>query len=357
MSAVRNKRVLSLNLHGLGDFVISLPVLSELARAGCGPITGLVWPALQEVAACVPALDRVVPLPRDRENEPELSAFVREVAGDRGFDLLLDFSFQPRAGRIAAAVAAPRTVGFGIDQQEHPCYTDSIPNLDRELRLHRNLRIPGLLGLKAPGRPDFPVRVPEASARRVESLLASSGVDLAHSRPVAVHPGSGVRRRNWPPERFAALADRIAVHTGEPVLLLGGRGRTYDGTDESEVAAGVEAAMSGSPVNLAGMLTLPELVCLLARCSLFVGNNSGPAHLACSVAGVPCLLVWAPRNERLWMPYGAPVELVVAETHCSRDCLLNKCEDIQYCLARIGPDEVFERYLKTLAPAAAGGRA
>ena len=357
MSTLRNKSILSLNLHGLGDFVISLPVLNELARAGCESITSLVWPSLKDIAGCVPSIDRVLPLPKARENRPELSEFVREAAGTRGFDLMLDFSFLPRAAWIAETAAAPRTIGFGIDPAEYPCYTDSIPNLDGELRVQRNLRLLELLGTAVPEKPDFSLRIPAPGAHQVDSLLESEGIDLRRSRPIALHPGSGLRHRNWPPERFAEIADRLARHTGETVLILGGRGRTYDGTDEGEVAAEVEAAMHRRSVNLAGMLSLSELTHLLSRCSLFVGNNSGPAHLAASVAGVSALLIWAPRNEKLWRPFGESVELVVADTHCSEDCLLNKCENIQYCLGLISADEVFEHYLKTLAPAAYGGRA
>jgi len=231
MSTVRNKRILALNLQGLGDFVISLPVLNELARAGCESITSLVWPSLEDIAKSAPAIDRVLPLPKASENKPELDDFVREAAGRRGFDLVLDFSFLPRAAWIAETVAAPRTIGFGIDPADYPCYTDSIPNLSGELRLYRNLHILELLGLKVPDAPDFSIRIPEPSRRRVDSLLESFGIKLQRSRPIALHPGSGVRKRNWPSGRFAELADRLAKRTGEPVSILGGRGHTNVGTD------------------------------------------------------------------------------------------------------------------------------
>jgi len=357
MSAAVDKRILSLNLHGLGDFIISLPVFSELARAGCESITSLVWPALEDIAACVPSIKRAVPLPKTRENPPELGDFVRQLAGSRGFDLVLDFSFLPRAAWIAETAAAPRAVGFGIELAKYPCYTESIANLPEEPRLQRNLRLLELLGLSVPQTPDFSIRTPQRLAGRVDLMLESFGIDLRRSRPIALHPGSGVRRRNWPAARFAEIADRISRHTGEPVLLLGGKGRTYDGTDEAEVVTEVEAAMRGPSLNLAGRFSLPELAHLLSRCGLFLGNNSGPAHLAVSVAEVPSLLIWAPRNEKLWRPCGeSSVELVLPETHCSEDCLLNKCDNIQYCLGTISVEDVFEHYLKTLAPAASGGR-
>ncbi|MEA2062305.1 MAG: glycosyltransferase family 9 protein [Gemmatimonadota bacterium] len=363
MHTHKTKRLLSLNLHGLGDFIISLPVLNEIARSHLvESVTSLVWPALEEIASCAPAIDRVLPLPRALENQPELGDFIRAASGPDGFDIVLDFSFLPRSAWIAETACAGRTIGFGIDLEKYgpSGYTDSIPNLDGELRIHRNLQVLETLGLPFSGGLDFSVNIPVPMAREVESLLEAQGLDLRTCRPIALHPGSGVRSRNWAPERFAGLADRLAAHLDEPVLLLGGKERTYDGTNEKTLAGEVEQAMQHSAFNLAGQLSLPQIASLLSHCSLFVGNNSGPAHLAASVTNVPCLLIWAPRNEKLWRPVGAPVELVTAEPDCSRRCSLNQCDHLQHCLDRITVDEAFERFIQGLAPAlplvSSGGR-
>ena len=98
---------------------------------------------------------------------------------------------------------------------------------------------------------------------------------------------------------------------------------------------------------------------LLKRCSLFVGNNSGPAHLAATLAGAPVLLAWAPRNEKVWRPWGSEVVLATAEPDCAEDCLLNRCAEIRECVELITVDKMFDNYLATIgAPekiAASGG--
>jgi len=351
MSSTGKKRVFSLNLHGLGDFIMSMPVLKALKQNGCyDGITVMVWPAVEEFARSVPFIDEVIALPKDKEQDPALSDFIRELTPKGGFNLVLDFSFMPRAGIITKAASAKRTMGFGIDLQTCPWYTDSVPNHPQEHRLQRNYHLLELLGIKLPERPDFTVTVSGKTRLRVDRLLAERGIDLEREHPIALHPGSGVSRRNWAPERFALLADMLTEHTGERVILLGGRNRTYDGCDESALAARVEAHMQRPVVNLAGCLSLPELVLLLGRCSLFVGNNSGPAHLAAAVARTPCLLVWAPRNEKLWRPVGAKVEIVFAESFCSEHCPLNQCTNMQYCLGLISASDVFERYIQAFAP-------
>ena len=357
---LKNSRILSLNLGGLGDLITTLPVLNALTNAGAS-VTSLVWPALEELALCVPCIDTVLGLTREQENDPKLSELISGLAGTRGFDLVLDFAFQPRAGIITRAAGGRRTIGFNIDRKACPWYTANFPNLPDEHRLERNLKLLDYLGLARPAVPDFPMTFSGRALARLEDLLESQGIFLRRDRPIALHPGSGVSKRNWLAERFAALADRLAAHTGRRVLLLGGRGRTYDGTDESELVRSVQNTMRGAAINLAGELSLPELACLLRYCSLFVGNNSGPAHLAATIARAPALLVWAPRNEKIWRPLGPKVELVYAETFCRDDCLLNRCDNIQYCLNLISVEEVFERYLSAFAaeealPQAAGGR-
>ncbi|MFH1069799.1 MAG: glycosyltransferase family 9 protein [Candidatus Glassbacteria bacterium] len=349
MEAFRYSKVLILNLGGLGDFITAMPVSAALKESGAESVTSLVWPALEEFARVVPAIDRVAVLPRDKENDPELTRFVLDLAGGDKFDLVLDFAFQPRAGIITRAAGGRRTLGFALDPRRYPWYTDILPNLPGQLRLDRNLNLPGHLGLPRPLRPDFSVRIPEAARLRVEKLLERHGLCLSCDRPVAVHPGSGVTKRNWPAERFARLADKIAESSCRPLVLLGGQRLTYDGRDETELARRVQGLMRTPAVNLAGVLDLAELTFLLQECSLFVGNNSGPAHLAATVAGTPALLIWAPRNEVRWRPWGAKVELVYAPVHCSENCLMNDCGRIEYCLNLITVEQAFDRFTRVFA--------
>jgi ADP-heptose:LPS heptosyltransferase len=322
-----------------------MPVAAALKESGAESVTSLVWPALEEFARIVPTLDRVAVLPKDRENDPELTRFVLELAGEEKFDLVLDFAFQPRAGIITRAAGGRRTLGFALDSRQHPWYTDSLPNLPGQLRLERNLDLLAHLGLSRPVRPDFSVCIPEATRLRVKKLLERHDLCLSCDRAIAVHPGSGISRRNWPAERFARLADKIADSSCRPLILLGGQRLTYDGRDETELARRVEGMMHTRVVNLAGELDLAELTFLLQACSLYVGNNSGPAHLAATVAGTPTLLVWAPRNESRWRPWGVKVELVYAPVDCSENCPMNECDRIEYCLNRITVEQVFNRFI------------
>ncbi len=107
----------------------------------------------------------------------------------------------------------------------------------------------------------------------------------------ALHPGSGSAKKNWPRERFFELAEGL-IERGVKIAWILGPAET-----------GMEVPPRGERWNT---LPLPVLAARLARCRLYVGNDSGVTHLA-AATGCPTValfgesdpLVWAPRGERV----------------------------------------------------------
>ena len=110
----------------------------------------------------------------------------------------------------------------------------------------------------------------------------------------------------WPADRFVAL-----FHALEP-LLPGARAVIFagPGAGERAMAAPVLAALPGA-VDLAGCLSLPEAAACLARCRLFVGNDSGLMHLA-AAAGTPTLGLFGPTPASEYAPAGRRAAAVEA---------------------------------------------
>jgi heptosyltransferase-3 len=125
---------------------------------------------------------------------------------------------------------------------------------------------------------------------------------LVDRRVLALHPGSGGPRKCWPPERYAALARRFLVQ-GWRVLLVEGP------ADETAVAQVQRARQEDASrqndqrVERFSNLALPHLAALLARATLFVGNDSGVSHLSAAV-GAPTLALFGPTDPTLWAPRG-----------------------------------------------------
>lgn len=146
------------------------------------------------------------------------------------------------------------------------------------------------------GRAEPFLAVPESMRFRgrwwIESHLGS------RERPLAVHPGSGGRRKCWPAERFA----EAAAGWGRPLVLL-------EGPADREAAEAFLAAVHGPAVTRAAGLDLSLVASLISACAAFLGNDSGVSHLAAAL-GVPTVAVFGPTDPAVWAPRGRDVRVV-----------------------------------------------
>jgi heptosyltransferase III len=115
------------------------------------------------------------------------------------------------------------------------------------------------------------------------------------ARPIAVHPGSGSARKNWPAERWEALVEVLAP---EPVLVVLG--------EAEEAIAPRWRALAGGRIDLVDSRSLPEVAAALAGCRVFIGHDTGVGHLAAAL-GVPCVLLFGPTDPATWAPPGPGV--------------------------------------------------
>jgi len=115
-------------------------------------------------------------------------------------------------------------------------------------------------------------------------------------RTVALHPGSGSLKKNWPIERFEGLAERLAARGLEPLWVSG----------PVEEEAGVQVPDQG---RVARLPDLCDLASTLAGCALYVGNDSGVSHLA-AAAGCPTVALFGPTDPAVWAPRGPEVSVV-----------------------------------------------
>jgi heptosyltransferase-2 len=111
---------------------------------------------------------------------------------------------------------------------------------------------------------------------------------------IALHPGSGSDRKNWPEERWAELLGHVVNFTGFNLLLVGGEA-------EGGRLQRLAAALPPARFRVAQNLPLAELARLLANCQAFIGHDSGISHLAAAV-GLPGLVLWADTVEGIWRP-------------------------------------------------------
>lgn len=140
---------------------------------------------------------------------------------------------------------------------------------------------------------------PSAADRAAAAALLGEG----GARLVAMHPGSGSAKKNWPIEKWAELGRRFGAE-GARIVLIGGE------ADHGRIEQ-LTAEWERLPVVVARDLALPVLAAVLERCALFVGHDSGISHLAAAV-GTPCRLLFGPTDPEVWAPANAAVQVIRA---------------------------------------------
>jgi ADP-heptose:LPS heptosyltransferase len=175
--------------------------------------------------------------------------------------------------------------------------------------------------------------LPEALARLFE-------------RPVAcVHPGAGNEMKQWPEQHFIALIELLMTEAGVNVVLVGG-------ADEIEIGDRIMSALNrpAGVGSVIGELSLAALTALLSRCALYVGNDSGPKHIAAAV-GIPTVGIHSGTVDPTeWGPMGPQAVAIARQMSCS-PCYLNRLSDCVRglaCIRQIDPAVVFAACCKFL---------
>jgi heptosyltransferase-2 len=119
---------------------------------------------------------------------------------------------------------------------------------------------------------------------------------------IALHPGSGSERKNWPEENWIRLIQHLHMATRFNFLLVGG---------EAEVGRlrRLSAVFRPDRLALAQSLSLVELARRLQTCLGFIGHDSGISHLAAAL-GLPALILWGETNETVWGPRGKRITVL-----------------------------------------------
>lgn len=137
-------------------------------------------------------------------------------------------------------------------------------------------------------------------------VLKKIGLTGSRTPPLlAVHPGSGSRKKNWPLENFLSLAGRLQREKGfQPFFMLG--------PVEEEIRPGSAGLIGGRGFPVIRGIPLTVLAGVLSRAAAYLGNNSGITHLASSL-NLPTLALYGPTDPRLWGPVGRKTVIVRAE--------------------------------------------
>jgi ADP-heptose:LPS heptosyltransferase len=159
---------------------------------------------------------------------------------------------------------------------------------------------------------------------------------------VVMHPGARASSRRWAPHRFAAVADYLIDALAARVVISGS-------AQDALVACDVLSTMKHEPLDVVGRTSLGGLAALIAQADLFIGNDSGPAHLAAAV-GAKSIVIFGPEDPARWAALEPDSQAVIrCEVPCS-PCHLAVCPIDHRCMTRVDVMTVSRAAMRLLLP-------
>jgi heptosyltransferase-2 len=324
--------VLVLRYSALGDVVLATSVLAPLRARFPG--ARIEWVTAAPYAPLLEGLPEVAAVHRlAREGPDAAGALARRLRGR--FDLAVDLQNKLRSARVARA-AAPRRIAFRrrTAGQALRALLGRDPPIVRAHQTVLYAEALAPLGIGPPG----PLRVAVSEEARARAAEALRGVD----RPfVAIAPGASRATKRWAPDRFAAVADALALE-GYAVVLAAGPG-------DGEAVAGFRAAVRAPVAADLSALPVEGLAAAIARARLLVACDSGPVHLATAL-GTPAVAIFGPTSPARWGPPapGRAVALPIACAPCSNHGAERCPERHHRCLGDLAPEAVLGAARETL---------
>lgn len=300
-----NLAILVIRGGAIGDFILTLPVLSALrSRFPRARLEVLGYPHIAGLALAGGLADAVRPVEARslaRMFAPNCPVPAELADYFAGFDLILSYLydlgdvFQQNVSSCTAArfIPAPHRPNETDGRHATEVFLEPLAPLgirDADPIPRLNLAQPA-----APGGASAAGRCAEGGAAAVGS---------AKPRWLALHPGSGSERKNWPEAKWAALLPELAGACDWGLLLVGGEA-------EGDRLARLARFWPADRIEVAKSLPLVNLARRLSRCGLFVGHDSGITHLAAAL-GLPVLALWGETQAAIWRPLAGTVQLLEA---------------------------------------------
>jgi lipopolysaccharide heptosyltransferase II len=327
-------KVLVVRLRSIGDTVLTTPSLFALKRfLPHVQIDILLENWVSPVLSGFQFVNNVIRL--DRSSVPSRARVARELRAAR-YDVAYNLHGGTTATFLTRASGATHRVGYASYQYSrlHNHLAPSPLTLwgrDKTHSVEQQLALLGWTGVPVTDRPSTQLGLTPEAITSVTNRLEVAGVEKA--KPFAlVHPAAAFATKQWAADKFARVVEGLAAR-GISSLALVGPGQT---------ATGQELVRSSAvPIVVFDDLSLPEVTVLASYARLFIGNDSGIAHIAAAV-GTPSVVIFGSSNRVHWQPWARASAEVVFEDMPCQPCHGYFCEkfDQPECIVRVPVEKV-----------------
>ena len=304
------KRILVVKLDHLGDVLLATPVFSNLSQAYpdaelhalAGTWSRVVLEKHPDVNKVLeynsPAFCRTGPPTSFKQTFQLYRALRRQK-----YDLIVELRNDWRIVCFSLLRVAPKRLDRATLQVTNKLGFAQFTGIHETTR---NLDVLDKAGIPTP------IKTTTFSLTAEEKKWASNFLTahpLGEERPlIAIHPGSPIPLKRWMPERYAELADWLIARKRAKILFVGVEA-------EMPIITEIQELMQAESINIAGKTTLTQLASILHISNVFIGNDSGPMHLAAAV-GTPTIGLYGPGDPTRFGPVGTKCQAIQRKQDC-----------------------------------------
>lgn len=295
-----HKNILCIRLDNMGDVLMSQPAMRALKESVPGrKITLLTSSAGSSIAPFIAEIDEIIPfdvpwVKTDEMNGAQRLLALASVLRSREFDAAVIFTVYSQNPLPAAMLCYQAGINIVLGYcRENPYQLLSqwVPDkepLDYILHeVERQLRLVETAG-GTTSDTRLSLEIPEESRQEILDRLAAAG--LQPDEPwLVLHAGVSEEKRRYPANEYIT-ACRSLIRQGYKIVLSG------SGSERGYVDK-IAHPLSGAAINIAGKLSIAELIALIAGAPVLISNNTGPVHIAAAV-GTPVVVLYAMTNPQ-----------------------------------------------------------
>lgn len=310
-------RILLVRLDDIGDVLLATPVIRNLKEAfPDASLDMLVKSSTAEIVENHPCVDRIWTLEpfwmrTAKPSRPSVIWDLVHYLRQQRYDLALELRGNPFNILLVALSGSRWRVGFGA-QGLGFLLTSVVPyDVSAKHEIERNLDL--LRALELPVHFNKPELFLSDTARlEAEDFLFKHNL-LQQSPIVCIHPGAPWLPRRWPQERFVLLVDTLVERYLAGIVLIGSH-------SEAGLCAAIRELVSSKNRDqvavASGLLSLSGSAALIERANLFIGNDSGPMHIA-QALGTETIALFGPQTPDSFGPYQSSATAIYKKVPCS----------------------------------------
>ncbi len=323
------EKILFIRLRLLGDIVFTIPAV-QLYKKNYpeNEIFYLVEERFREVAEIIPGIKEVITVP-DKMGLKEILQFRKKIK-KLGFHAVIDFHSGPRSALLTLLSGTEVRIGYRTPNRNwaynHLVLRKSGDQLTHSVYNQARLLTP--LGIEIRDIDPYPDI--EISENQVSEKIRTV---VQEDKKIVVHVGAKKRYRDWGMENFASLIEKL--HQDKWHVFLIGKGK-------EEEERGRDLRDRFGIHDFTGILTIKEILFLIARADIYFGADSGPLQLA-SLTKTPIVAIYGPNIPEVSGPYRKEnVKIIQLKLDCI-PCAQKSCKfDEVKCMEGIEVSDVHQ---------------